>query len=76
MTSGAAGGAGLVFGWVGVEDPVLADPDHHGGGHVGEFVGQCDRVVPGVEDEAWHLPVLPSWHVRLVRSRIWVVVTH
>src|ERR1019366_2459739 len=36
---------------VGVEDPVVANPDHDACGHIGEFVGECDRVVTGVEAE-------------------------
>jgi len=45
------GGAGRWFGWSGVEHPVITDPDYQDGSDLGQFVGQRDRVVPGVEDE-------------------------
>lgn len=57
VTAGPPGGAGLGVSGMGVEDAVIADPDHHAGRGVGQFVGQRDRVVAGVEDKRRSLVV-------------------
>jgi len=37
--------------WVGVEDPVVADPAEHLGTQVFQIVTDRDRVIAGIEDE-------------------------